>query len=71
MIAVAIDSRPEDRNASQTSTTFTAGATLADLEWFIRTLREQGAPDDAHPEVSTNERHEIVYMACVSQRWTQ
>ncbi len=60
--------RPEDRNARQAREMFEDGATLAELEAFIALLRRRGAPDDAHPEVSVNERNEITAMVCVTER---
>ena len=60
--------RPEDRNARQTREIFEDGATLAELEALIAELRRRGAPDDAHPEVSVNDRNEITAMVCVTKR---
>jgi hypothetical protein len=61
--------RPEDRNATEWFRTFGPdGATLADLEEAIRVLRQRRAPSDAHPEIKTNEHHEIVSIVCVTER---
>jgi len=65
----AVTHRPEDRNATEAFRTFDPdGATLADLEAFIRVLRGRGAPDDAHPRVKVNEHGEIVGVVCVTRR---
>lgn len=61
--------RPEDRNATEWFRTFDPdGATLADLEEACRALRERGAPDDAHPRISTNEHNEVAAIVCVTER---
>jgi hypothetical protein len=60
--------RPEDRNAHQQWMTWPGGATLAELEGFVRALREIGAPDDAHPVVKVNEHGELVSLVCVTSR---
>lgn len=62
------DTRPEDRNSTGMFEAFPDGATLAELEVFIRALRERGAPDDAHPRVKLNDQGEIVGMTCVVER---
>lgn len=62
--------RPEDRNARQIHQTFANGATLAQLEQHLASLRSLGAPDDAHPKVGVNDNYEITAMACVVERRT-
>lgn len=47
---------------------FPVGATLAELEAFIRCLRERGAPDDAHPRAKLSEDHEVIGMVCTVER---
>lgn len=60
--------RPEDRNATQTWRDWPDGATLAELEAFIGSLRERNAPDDAHPSAKLNDEGEIIGMVCVTTR---
>jgi hypothetical protein len=62
--------RAEDRNARQVQQTFTDGATLAELEKHIASLRSLGAPDDAHPKVGVSDDYEITVMICVVERPT-
>lgn len=61
--------RPEDRNATELFRTFDPdGATLADLEEYVRVLRQRGAPDDAHPRIMVNEHGEVIGVVCVTER---
>ena len=60
--------RAEDRNARQVQQTFADGATLAELEKHIASLRFLGAPDDAHPKVGVNDDFEVTVMICVVER---
>ena len=62
--------RAEDRNARQVQQTFADGATLAELEKHIASLRSLGAPDDAHPKVGVNDDYEVTVMICVVERPT-
>jgi hypothetical protein len=61
--------RSEDRNARQAFRDFNDGATLTELEEFVAAMRRRGAPDDAHPEVTLNDHHEIVGIVCVTERF--
>jgi hypothetical protein len=60
--------RPEDRNSTQMFDAFPDGATLAELEGFIRLLRERGAPDDAHPRARLGADGEVIGMVCTVER---
>ena len=60
--------RSEDRNARQRQRTFADGATLAELEKHLASLRTLGAPGDAHPRVGVNDDYEITWMCCVVER---
>ena len=62
--------RSEDRNARQRQQTFADGATLAELEKHLASLRSLGAPGDAHPRVGVNDDYEITWMSCVVERHT-
>ena len=62
--------RSEDRNARQRQQTFADGATLAELEKHLASLRSLGAPGDAHPRVGVNDDYEITWMGCVVERRT-
>ena len=62
--------RSEDRNARQRQQTFADGATLAELEKHLASLRLLGAPGDAHPRVGVNDDYEITWMTCVVERRT-
>lgn len=66
--------RPEDRNATEHFRTFGDGATLAELEEYVRILRERGAPDDAHPRFMVDGHGEAIGIVCVTEReaaWRQ
>jgi hypothetical protein len=61
--------RPEDRDARRVQQkTFTDGATLAELEAHLASLRSVGATGDAHPRVGVNDDCEITWMGCVVER---
>ena len=60
--------RPEDRNSAQRFEPFPDGVTLAELEQYVRHLRELGAPDDAHPRAKLNEDGEIIGIVCTTKR---
>lgn len=60
--------RPEDRNATEHFRTFDDAATLADLEEYVRVLRDRGAPGDAHPRVMVNGHGEVTGIVCVTER---
>lgn len=60
--------RPEDKNARQVQKSFADGATLAELEEYIASLRSLGAPSDAHPKVSITDDYEVTMMICVVER---
>jgi hypothetical protein len=62
--------RSEDRNARQRQQTFADGATLAELEKHLASLRSLGAPGDAHPRAGVNDDYEITWMTCVVERRT-
>ena len=63
--------RPEDQNATMRSRQFPDGASVADLQVFLRELEARMAPlspEDGYPEVSVNDRNEIQFMTCVVER---
>ena len=62
--------RSEDRNARQRQQSFADGATLAELEQHLASLRSLGTPGDAHPWVGVNDDYEITWIACVVERRT-
>jgi hypothetical protein len=64
-VAEMMAMRSEDRNARQRQQSFADGATLAELEQHLASLRSLGAPGDAHPRVGVNDDHEITWIACV------
>jgi hypothetical protein len=69
-VAEMMAMRSEDRNARQRQQTFADGATLAELEKHLASLRLLGAPGDAHPRVGVNDDYEITWMTCVVERRT-
>ena len=69
-VAEMMTMRSEDRNARQRQQTFADGATLAELEKHLTSLRSLGAPGDAHPRVGVNDDYEITWMTCVVERRT-
>lgn len=62
--------RSEDRDARQRQQTFADGATLAEFEKYLASLRSLGAPGDAHPRAGVNDDYEITWMTCVVERRT-
>jgi hypothetical protein len=66
------DDGHEIRGPKRTSRqqTFADGATLAELEKHLASLRSLGAPGDAHPRVGVNDDYEITWMTCVVERRT-
>ena len=67
-VAEMMAMRSEDRDARLRQQTFADGATLAELENHLASLRLLGAPGDAHPRVGVNDDYEITWLVCVVER---